>query len=313
MASCMTFPLQKWTRSHWCSFHGWDLVIFSTLCILRMTSITSWVDVHLWNKLGQFLKICPGFKKICPGFQLFQQIDRGEKKIQQCVPLYVHGDEGTWFKKGGILILSFQSPLGYGTSKRDYDMSMNLKNLGESGLPLNFLKAGMYTRMLMLVCPKDWHLQKQTCFFCYVEVSGMSPRLIELSPCLAFNKKMANFKGEVFKMSKLTLQYNHCIGFGLYCFPCWHSTYLEHIYIYTFICTTLWLAHLAFFAVFFEITLEGNVSGRSPCLACNFWACSSRVCTPWNRGFRPWFWWKVVSNYHWQQRGLVLSCSLICC
>ncbi len=104
------------------------------------------------------------FKKICPGFQLFQQIDRGEKQIQQCVPLYVHGDEGTWFKKGGVLILSFQSPLGYGTSKRDYDMSMNLKNLGESGLPLNFLKAGMYTRMLMLVCPKDWHLQKQTCF-----------------------------------------------------------------------------------------------------------------------------------------------------
>ena len=30
------------------------------------------------------------------------------------VPMYVHGDEGKGFKKRGVLVISFQSPLGYG-------------------------------------------------------------------------------------------------------------------------------------------------------------------------------------------------------
>lgn len=57
MAFCTMFPLRKWKRNPWCSFHGLDHVIFSTLCILIMTSIMSWVDVHLWNKLSQFFKL----------------------------------------------------------------------------------------------------------------------------------------------------------------------------------------------------------------------------------------------------------------
>ncbi|CAL1127923.1 unnamed protein product [Cladocopium goreaui] len=97
------------------------------------------------------------YRKICPGFQLWQQLDQGVKKMEECVPLYLHGDEGVTYKRGGVLILSFQSPLGFGTSKGDKDLSLNLQDLGEAGLPLNFNKSGMYTRMLMVVCPKDMY------------------------------------------------------------------------------------------------------------------------------------------------------------
>lgn len=147
------------------------------------------------------------YQKIYPEFQLFQQIDRGEKKKEQCIPLYLHGDEGTWYKRGGVFVFSFQSPLGYGTSKRDYDMSMNLKNLGESGLPLNFLKAGMYTRMLMLVCPKDWYLQNGVLFCCYVEISGIfcmyMSYMIDFPPAWLSTKKGGNFyRGKFLMMIK---------------------------------------------------------------------------------------------------------------
>ena len=84
--------------------------------------------------------------------------------MEECVPLYLHGDEGVTYKRGGVLILSFQSPLGFGTSKGDKDLSLNLQDLGEAGLPLNFNKSGMYTRMLMVVCPEELVLKK--CSWC---------------------------------------------------------------------------------------------------------------------------------------------------
>lgn len=126
--------------------------------------------MHQFGDLGHILAGCASlfdareilhtfwnrYRKVCPGFQLFEQVDRGDKAFHECVPLYLHGDEGVTYKRGGVLILSFQSPLGWGTSKREKVLSLNLQNLQESGLPLNFLKSGMYTRMLMVVCPKAW-------------------------------------------------------------------------------------------------------------------------------------------------------------
>lgn len=57
--------------------------------------------------------------------------------------------------KQGVLILSWQSPLGYGTSRRPREMSITLEAMGESGLPMNFLKSGMYSKLLTIVCQKD--------------------------------------------------------------------------------------------------------------------------------------------------------------
>lgn len=95
------------------------------------------------------------YRVVYPQFQLFERVDAGICCYRQCIPLYLHGDEGITFKKGGVLIMSMQSPLGFGTSKRPMEMSLNLEKVGESGLPLNFVKCGMLTRMVMVICPKD--------------------------------------------------------------------------------------------------------------------------------------------------------------
>lgn len=95
------------------------------------------------------------YRAIYPNFQLFQRIDNGDCEAKHCIPLYIHGDEGITYKRAGVLILSFQSPLGYGTSRRTQEMSVNLENLGESGLPLNFALSGMMTRVVSVICPQD--------------------------------------------------------------------------------------------------------------------------------------------------------------
>lgn len=94
------------------------------------------------------------FRSIHPSHQLWSQVDRGEKDICKCIPLYLHGDEGTSFKKGGILFLSLQGALGYGTSKRAQEVEQNLRAMGE-GVPLNLLRSGLQTRVMVCNCPKD--------------------------------------------------------------------------------------------------------------------------------------------------------------
>ena len=97
------------------------------------------------------------YEQVFPDFELFAEIAAGKKRAEQCIPIYIHGYEGVTYKKGGVLILSWQCPLGYGTSRRPHEMSANLTDMGEMGLPLNLLKSGMYSRMLTIVCQKDWY------------------------------------------------------------------------------------------------------------------------------------------------------------
>ncbi len=52
------------------------------------------------------------FKMICPLHEVFKthpQLDYGS-----LIPIFAHGDEGTCYKKKGVLIISFQSALGHG-------------------------------------------------------------------------------------------------------------------------------------------------------------------------------------------------------
>ena len=89
-----------------------------------------------------------------PMHQLWEHIDSGRKRPEQCLPLFLHGDEGTSFKKGGIFICSFQGAIGFGTSKQAKDVDQNLRAVDE-GIPLNFLKTALQTRVLICCCPKD--------------------------------------------------------------------------------------------------------------------------------------------------------------
>lgn len=100
--------------------------------------------VNFWKK----------YRGILPLYQLWEHVDSGRKDIARCVPLYLHGDEGTSFKKGGIFIFSFQGAVGFGTSKRKEHFENDLRAAGE-GIRLNFLKTGLQTRMMICSCPKD--------------------------------------------------------------------------------------------------------------------------------------------------------------
>lgn len=57
------------------------------------------------------------FKEICPEFELFKTYIEGEINYAQYIPFYAHGDEGTGYKKKGVLVTSFQPALGFGSRR----------------------------------------------------------------------------------------------------------------------------------------------------------------------------------------------------
>jgi hypothetical protein len=93
------------------------------------------------------------YRRLYPDHQLWDEVDTGRKDIRKCIPLLIHGDEGTTYKKGGVLVVSFQGILGYGCRKRCAEEDRQ-GTIGE-GIRLNFLRTGLQTRVLILVCPKD--------------------------------------------------------------------------------------------------------------------------------------------------------------
>ena len=47
--------------------------------------------------------------------EVFNLARSGKLRLAECVPIYIHGDEGTAYKKDGALVMSFFCPLGKGT------------------------------------------------------------------------------------------------------------------------------------------------------------------------------------------------------
>ena len=95
--------------------------------------------VNFWEK----------YRQLYPQHQLWQQIDSGEKEIQNCIPVLLHGDEGVTYKKNGLLVLSFQGVIGHGCGKRVVHDNLRAQS---DGVPLNFLRTGFQTRLLICVC-----------------------------------------------------------------------------------------------------------------------------------------------------------------
>jgi len=96
------------------------------------------------------------YKKVFPRHALFS--DTKASCLDKCIPILVHGDEGTTYKKKGVLIVGFQSPIGFGTrhSPNEHPTS----EVSEAGIPLNFLKTALQTRFLSIICPKDINVKE---------------------------------------------------------------------------------------------------------------------------------------------------------
>lgn len=100
---------------------------------------------NFWEKY----KVCHG------GHEVFELSAAGAVDLQSCVPVYIHGDEGTTFKRDGCFVLSCHSPLGRGT------LSNKLVNLDDAVLDphTNFAGHSFETRFLLGALLRDiWQL-----------------------------------------------------------------------------------------------------------------------------------------------------------
>ena len=91
------------------------------------------------------------YKKQFPSHMLFQDSVKSAS-LQNCIPLYVHGDEGTTYKKKGVLVIGFQSPIGYGSR---HAPNQRPESVSEAGIPINLIKTSLQNRFLTAICPKD--------------------------------------------------------------------------------------------------------------------------------------------------------------
>lgn len=73
------------------------------------------------------------------------QVFESGLNLHHCVPCYLHGDEGTTYKKDGCLVLSIHTPLGYGT------VSQKLGPIRERGgdARTNFAGHALTTRFML--------------------------------------------------------------------------------------------------------------------------------------------------------------------
>ena len=74
--------------------------------------------------------------------QVFGLARAGLIRLSHCVPIYIHGDEGTTYKRDGALVLSFFNPIGNGVAG-----ARTGENRQE--LQMNFLGHAFSTRMVM--------------------------------------------------------------------------------------------------------------------------------------------------------------------
>ena len=147
--------------------------------------VSSWIrTLDLKGKLHHFVSVgesdmsstlerfWTNFKKRHPSHQVFQS----GVNLQNAVPVYLHGDEGTTYKKDGALCISLQCPLGKGTRTTKLG---DLADIGEAARQrLNYVGNSFETRFLLISAMKDYsafsqfhttgqhYLLKFLCLFC---------------------------------------------------------------------------------------------------------------------------------------------------
>ena len=96
------------------------------------------------------------YRILFPGYELFARADRGEVDLSHCLPCLVHGDEGTYYKRGAIMILQWQSVFGSGTTKCSKEAFADCL-LGEaiSHPFVNHRGVTLSSRLLLGVLPKE--------------------------------------------------------------------------------------------------------------------------------------------------------------
>lgn len=97
------------------------------------------------------------YEAICPRHTLFRRIREsgGSLQASQFLPILVHGDEGTTYKKNGMLVIQFAGAFGRGSRKTKEDQNTWQTDLQSCGIPLNLVQTALQTRFLTFLCPRE--------------------------------------------------------------------------------------------------------------------------------------------------------------
>ncbi|CAE7211121.1 unnamed protein product [Symbiodinium sp. CCMP2592] len=90
--------------------------------------------------------------------------------MAQVLPLQLHGDEGETLKKTGVMILNWQSPIGFGLAGSDDS---------PSAMSLNYLGNSYATRFLYTVCHKKSYAKDKSYVLTGI-VQGLAEELVDL-------------------------------------------------------------------------------------------------------------------------------------
>ncbi|CAK9002251.1 unnamed protein product [Durusdinium trenchii] len=127
----------------------------------KMNDLSHLLGGHsLQEARGMLLSFWAKYRALFPQHQLWAEVESHRKTLDRCLPIFLHGDEGVTYKKGGVLVLSMQGAFGHGSraSERAKRLEENYRALSD-GIPLNFLRTGFQTRLLICVCPKDMYAE----------------------------------------------------------------------------------------------------------------------------------------------------------
>ena len=105
------------------------------------------------------------FRQIHPTHQIFSL----QIPLSRCFPVLLHGDEGTTYKKDGALVVSFQSPLGRGTSKNKVG-----NVVGDNKQLLNFVGHAFQSRFLIVAGLKEDYRDSPDVYKQYLELATTS-------------------------------------------------------------------------------------------------------------------------------------------
>ena len=153
-------------------------------------TVTSWIQsLDRQGKLDRFLGMGPDirtlkgagkslesfwdrYKLMHGGHEVFHLTRSQGLNLKCCVPIYLHGDEGTTYKKDGCLCVSFHSPFGRGTISNKLGP---MPNDAIVDLHQNFVGHAFETRFLLGALLRAVRFRFVCC-----ELFGWEPKIISL-------------------------------------------------------------------------------------------------------------------------------------
>ena len=136
--------------------------------MLKATDWVKFMDRHgFWDKLlGTTNDLKEGklklsefwqrYKTLFPSYDGFLKAEEDGIPMENFIPCYIHGDEGTHLKRSGVMILQFQSALGLGTS-----LNNGLQQTDATYIKVNQVGVTLCTRFLLAVLPKETYADNQ--------------------------------------------------------------------------------------------------------------------------------------------------------